>query len=277
MAFRKTGPERKKWLVNKFYFPSCKNQKTICGFSCAKKLFNSNKSLLIKLNYPFLKAIIIKLTAMISLKTLNKPRMILFSIFAVLAIYVLVLQELVYLMGAGVAELARYKSMSWILVPHGILGLIALVVGPFQFSTSLRKYNLQLHRKLGKIYIFSILLATPFAIMLNIYYLIPGAKLTFAFENIMQALVWATTAAMAWLAAYRRQITIHKMWVARSYGVTLVFVTSRIYNPLQLFMKNPDINDFSHFLWFLLVLALVVPDMLVFSKELFGTKKPHLK
>ena len=67
------------------------------------------------------------------------------------------------------------------------------------------------------------------------------------------------------------------MWAARSYGVTLVFVLSRIYNPLQFFMKNPDINDFGHFLLFLLVFALVVPDMLVFSKELFGARKIHTK
>jgi uncharacterized membrane protein len=167
--------------------------------------------------------------------------------------------------------------MSWLLVPHGMLGLVALVIGPFQFSTTLRRNNLSLHKKLGKIYIIVILLAMPFAIMLNIYHPIPGAYGTFAFENITQALIWATTAAMAWLAATKRQITIHKMWAARSYGITLVFVTSRIYNPLQLFMKNPDINDFSHFLWFLLVLSLVVPDMLVFSKELFSSRKPHLK
>ncbi len=214
---------------------------------------------------------------MISLKTLNKPRILLFSILAILSLYVLVVQELLFLIGAGAVDLARYKSMSWILVPHGMLGMIALLTGPFQFSTTLRKNNLPLHKKLGKIYIIAILSAMPFAIMLNIYHPIPGAKITFAFENIMQALVWATTAAMAWLAASRRQITIHKMWAARSYGVTLVFVLSRIYNPLQFFMKNPDINDFSHFLWFLLVFALVVPDMLVFSKELFGVKKIHTK
>lgn len=214
---------------------------------------------------------------MISLNTLNKPRVFLFSVLALLSLYVLVVQEVLYLSGAGVVDLARYKSMSWILVPHGLLGLVALAIGPFQFSTTLRKNNLPLHKKLGKIYIFAILLAMPFAIMLNIYHPIPGATGTFAFENIIQALVWAITAAMAWLAASRRQITIHKMWAARSYGVTLVFVTSRIYNPLKLFMNHPDINDFGHFLWFLLVFALVVPDMLVFGKELFTSKKTHLK
>jgi uncharacterized membrane protein len=213
---------------------------------------------------------------MINLNVLNKPRVFLFSILALLSIYVFVVKELLYLSTAP-ADLARYKSMSWLLVPHGMLGLVALVIGPFQFSTTLRRNNLSLHKKLGKIYIIVILLAMPFAIMLNIYHPIPGAYGTFAFENITQALIWATTAAMAWLAATKRQITIHKMWAARSYGITLVFVTSRIYNPLRLFMKNPDINDFGHFLWFLLVLSLVVPDMLVFSQELFSSRKPHLK
>jgi uncharacterized membrane protein len=213
---------------------------------------------------------------MIHLNVLNKPRVFLFSILALLSIYVFVVKELLYLSTAPV-DLARYKSMSWLLVPHAMLGLTALVIGPFQFSTTLRRNNLSLHKKLGKIYIIAILLAMPFAILINVYHPIPGAYGTFAFENITQALIWATTAAMAWLAATKRQITIHKMWAARSYGITLVFVTSRIYNPLQLFMKNPDINDFSHFLWFLLVLSLVVPDMLVFSKELFSSRKPHLK
>ncbi|MDB5277985.1 MAG: hypothetical protein JWR61_2940 [Ferruginibacter sp.] len=214
---------------------------------------------------------------MLQLTTLNKPRVFLFSILAILSLYVLVVQEVLYLWSAGAAELARYKSMSWILVPHGISGMIALVTGPFQFSTTLRRTNLALHKKLGKIYIIAILSAMPFAILLNIYHPIPGASGTFAFENITQATVWAITAAMAWLAASKRQITIHKMWAARSYGVTLVFVLSRIYNPLQLFMKHPDINDFGHFLWFLLVFALVAPDMLVFSKELFTSRKTHSK
>ena len=163
--------------------------------------------------------------------------------------------------------------MQWILIPHGLFGLIALILGPLQFSTTIRKQNIKLHKRIGKIYIIAILLAAPFAILLNIYYPIPGAKITFAFENFTQALVWALTASMAWIAAYRRHITIHKMWAARSYGLTLVFVLSRIKNPMELLIAKPDINDFAHFLWLLIVLALIIPDILVFSKELFVRKK----
>ena len=208
---------------------------------------------------------------MISLTKLNRPRVILFSILALLSAFVLTQITISYF--DTTADNSRLKAMSLILVPHGILGMIALVVGPFQFSTTLRKNNIGLHKRLGKIYIFSILLSMPFAILLNIYHTIPGAKVTFIFENICQALVWGITASMAWRAAARRQITIHKMWAARSYGITMVFVLSRIYNPMKLFMKNSDINDFTHFLWFMIVFGLVIPDILVFGKELFASRK----
>ena len=209
---------------------------------------------------------------MIAPYKLNRPRIILFSSLALLTLYVFIIGELLFFL-SGNPEIHRYKVMSWLLVPHAILGAIALTIGPFQFSSNLRTKNIALHKKLGKIYIISILSAVPFAILINIYYPIPGAKATFAFENIAQALVWGTTALMAWIAASKRQITIHKMWAARSYGVTLIFVLSRIYNPMQLFIEKADINDFSHFLWLLLVLALIIPDLLVFNKELFRTKK----
>jgi len=213
---------------------------------------------------------------MLLVKKLNTPRVILFSILALLSLYVLVVQEIMNFMDPT-QDLERYKAMAWVLIPHGLLGMIALVIGPFQFSTTLRKNNIKLHKKMGKIYVFSILLSMPFAILLNIYHRIPNADINFVFENISQALVWAITDSMAWLAAYKRQIAIHKMWAARSYGVTMVFVLTRIYNPMTLFIENPDINDFSHFLWFMLVFALIVPDMLVFYKELFLPKKLVIK
>jgi hypothetical protein len=209
---------------------------------------------------------------MIRLTSITKSKALLFSIIALLAAYVFVVNEFLYLKDHP-ESMVRYKSMSLLLIPHVIFGLIALITGPFQFSETLRKDNLKLHRRLGKIYIISILLAAPFVILLNIYYPIAGTKETLAFQNITQALVWAFTAGMAWLAASKRQIIIHKMWAARSYGITLVFVFSRIYNPMPLFIENSDTDDFTHFLWFLVVLALIIPDVLVFSKVLFSIKK----
>ncbi len=211
---------------------------------------------------------------MIKFRSISKSKVLLFSLIILSSIYVFVVNEYLYLKD-NPESIVRYKSMLLLLIPHVIFGLTALVIGPFQFSETLRKNNLKLHRKLGKIYIIAILLATPFAILMNIYYPIDGIKATLAFQNITQAIVWAFTAGMAWLAAVKQQITIHKMWAARSYGITLVFVFSRIYNPMPLFIENSEIDDFTHFLWILVVLALIIPDVLVFNKKLFSVKKKN--
>src|ERR1700744_948778 len=46
----------------------------------------------------------------------------------------------------------RMLTMLALVFPHALCGVIALVAGPFQFSSRLRKYNIALHRTLGKIY-----------------------------------------------------------------------------------------------------------------------------
>lgn len=206
-----------------------------------------------------------------TLKNLNKPRAILFSVLALLTIQVFWVFERNNLNDAETMK--RFMTMALVLIPHGILGMVALVTGPFQFSTTLRKRNLRLHRRLGKVYITAVLLSAPLALFIAIFHPIPGANGTFLLEGIMQALVWGFTAGMAWVAIRRRNLLIHKIWAARSYGVTLIFVLSRVYDPAPLLKDNPDINDFGHFLWFLMVLALILPDILIFNKELFGKGK----
>ena len=169
--------------------------------------------------------------------SLNRNRTILFSILAMATVYV-IYTEFVFFSDQH-SDLTHYNAMRWLLIPHGLFGMVALLLGPFQFSTTLRKKNIKLHKSIGKTYIITILLAAPFAVLLNIYYRIPGATITFVFENITQTLVWAITALLAWIAAYRRQITIHKMWAARSYGLTMVFVLSRIDNPMRYSFQSP--------------------------------------
>lgn len=120
--------------------------------------------------------------------SLNRNRTILFSILAMATVYV-IYTEFVFFSDQH-SDLTHYNTMRWLLIPHGLFGMVALLLGPFQFSTTLRKKNIKLHKSIGKTYIITILLAAPFAVLLNIYYRIPGATITFVFENITQALVW---------------------------------------------------------------------------------------
>ena len=47
-------------------------------------------------------------------------------------------------------DCAYYFPVRWWLIPHGLGGLIALVAGPFQFSSRLRRRHLQVHRMMGQ-------------------------------------------------------------------------------------------------------------------------------
>jgi hypothetical protein len=78
------------------------------------------------------------------------------------------------------------------------------------------------------------------------------------YEQIAQAGGWLLCTVFAYAAARRRDIPVHRRWMARSYAFTFVFVASRL--PLLNFKM---VAEFASFMWFLVVAALVVPDLLL--------------
>lgn len=126
--------------------------------------------------------------------------------------------------------LNKLLATKWILIPHILFAFIALLTGPSQFSDRLRKRNLRLHRLPGKVYIFAIILADSFALAWSFLY----APITEPanVRSMIQAVVWLLTTLIAWLAAVNRQIGMHQVQMARSYGVTFIFVLSRFLNRL---------------------------------------------
>ena len=61
-----------------------------------------------------------------------------------------------------------YFPVRWWLIPHGLGGLIALVAGPFQFSSRLRQRHLQFHRMMGRAYLIGVAIAVPFSVYLSL-------------------------------------------------------------------------------------------------------------
>src|ERR1700735_2631432 len=70
-----------------------------------------------------------------------------------------------------------------LLIPHVLFGFTALLSGPLQFSSRLRRRHLKFHRVLGRIYVISVFLSAPCAVILSTGR--PGFPGTF-----MQALAW---------------------------------------------------------------------------------------
>jgi uncharacterized membrane protein len=110
-----------------------------------------------------------------------------------------------------------------LLIPHTLAGTLALLIGPFQFSTRFRQRHLQLHRVLGRIYVVSVFAGSFTGIALAAGR--PGLPGT-----SMQAAAWMVCTTAAFVTARNRQIAMHRQWMARSYAVTFTFVSSRVFN-----------------------------------------------
>src|SRR5271168_1192498 len=110
-----------------------------------------------------------------------------------------------------------------LLIPHTLSGVLALLIGPIQFSSRFRQRHLGLHRVLGRIYVISVFIGSFTGIALAAGR--PGLPGT-----SMQAAAWMVCTTAAFVTARNRQIAVHRQWMARSYAVTFTFVSSRVLN-----------------------------------------------
>lgn len=145
---------------------------------------------------------------------------------------------------------------------HGLAGLVALVAGAMQMSGRIRRNHIALHRTLGKIYIAAVCVSAPIATYIGTSGLEPP---TMTVEQVFQGGLWLLCALVAWACIRSGQMALHKAWMIRSYGFTLVFVVSRIPDA---FISYTD-QGIADFLWSLIVAALIAPDVITTAQTLF--------
>jgi uncharacterized membrane protein len=149
----------------------------------------------------------------------------------------------------------RLLFETFILVPHVITGLAAFLIGPFQFSNRLRQRNLPLHRRLGKIYVYSIFISVVTALLL-------GRALPYPLKIAAdsQAVLWFICTAAAFLTARNRHIALHRVWMIRSYSVTLIFFAARVLMPIPAY-GNMGPAGIATALFILQLSALLIPEL----------------
>jgi len=110
-----------------------------------------------------------------------------------------------------------------LLIPHTLAGILALLIGPINFSSRIRNRFLKFHRVLGRIYVISVFIGAATGVALASGR--PGFPGTCG-----QAAAWIVCTTAAFITARNRQIIQHRQWMARSYAVTFTFVSSRVLN-----------------------------------------------
>lgn len=153
-------------------------------------------------------------------------------VFAYLFTFYIVLQYIIYKPSqAGVVSSKLqdpnfpYTIWKLFFFPHILLGAAALLIGAYQL-TNRSRLNRKRHRLLGRIYGLAILLnvlVVPYIAL----YATGGVPSTIAF--LFLDIFWLVTTVAAIVYIKRKNVAKHREWMLRSYAVTFVFVTFRIF------------------------------------------------
>lgn len=164
---------------------------------------------------------------------MKKLRWFIFGFFSIVIglyplLYFLVDMSQGYLSGKTESEL-NSAIWNWFFYQHISLGAISMLVGWTQFSKKLRSKNINLHRILGKIYVFSVLLSGSAGLYLS-FYATGGMIASLGFGSM--AVCWLVTTTMAFVTVKQGQIESHQNWMIRSYALCWAAVTLRLWLPM---------------------------------------------
>lgn len=156
------------------------------------------------------------------------------------------------------------------LLPHVIGGLVAIVIGPFQFWPRIRNTHPKVHRVSGRVYLGAILVGGLGGMAMALT--IPEG-LAYATGLFFLSFAWLLTASLAFAAIRRRRIDQHKEWMIRSYVVTFAFVTFRVADDLLHHYGYGEIPDHDAMLaWGCWALPLLLTEAVLQGRKVFRAR-----
>jgi uncharacterized membrane protein len=129
--------------------------------------------------------------------------------------------------GFDEATFGRFWTHRFWLIAHIVGGISALLLGPFQFWSGLRRRALRFHRWMGRVYVLGVVLAAGSAFRLSFFIPPSDGGWVVGLSLFALAAVWLTSAAMAIRSIRNGRVETHKEWMIRSYVLTFAFVNFR--------------------------------------------------
>ena len=160
-----------------------------------------------------------------------------------------------------------YFPVRWLIIPHALAGLTALLIGPFQLSTRFRARHLRVHRIMGRVYLSAVAVAALMGMYLAyIHQRIPDRLWVFAL-----ATAWLVTGGMALAAVLNGNIEVHRQWVTRNYAFTSVFVTVRVLAAIPVIARNDAYGVAAS--WTLLLATLLFTEIGLSWRNVFTDRR----
>jgi uncharacterized membrane protein len=157
-----------------------------------------------------------------------RPKYLLFAFIGLMAAYVLRNNES-FLINPKDREWQHIQSFRWWLLPHGLAGACALLLGPLQFSERLRRRFKKLHRVLGRCYVAGALIAAPLGFYIQYFEERMGETRSFSMAAAFDAILWMITTGIAFAFILKGKVQQHRQWMTRSFAVApLIFLEARV-------------------------------------------------
>lgn len=156
---------------------------------------------------------------------------------------------------------------------HILLGGLALLIGWTQFSSKIRDNNLTLHRRIGKLYVISVLLSSLAGIGIG-FFATGGILSSSGF--ICLGVIWFSTTVIAYVNIRNRQIEKHQKMMIYSYAACFAAVTLRIWLPLLIMTFGNFITAYNIVAWLCWVPNLLVANLITRRIRAYNILHEHL-
>lgn len=156
---------------------------------------------------------------------------------------------------------------------HVFGSAVALLLGPLQFATRLRRARPALHRFLGRLYLGAGVLAGGLAGLYMAAFAYGGTISTLGFGTL--ALLWLYTGARAFAAARARDFAAHRAWMMRNFGLALAAVALRLQLGASFALGLPFESVYPALAWLCWLPNLAAAEWLV-RRETAARARPHL-
>jgi uncharacterized membrane protein len=156
-----------------------------------------------------------------------RAKYVLFGFIGLMVAYVLRHNEH-FLIDAKDPEWLHIRTFKWWLLPHGLMGACALLLGPMQFSDRLRQRFAKLHRVVGRFYVAGVFVAAPLGFYIQYFEEGMGGARSFSAAAATDAILWILTTAIAFAFILKGKVQQHRQWMTRSFAVAIVFLEVRV-------------------------------------------------
>lgn len=168
------------------------------------------------------------------------------------------------LLSSKSAELLTDNLWNIAFYGHITLGGLALLIGWVQFSNTLRVKKVKLHRRIGKIYVLSVLTSGICSLFIALY---ATGGITSILGFFLLGLIWLATTVLGFKAAKKGEIELHEHLMTFSYAACFAAVTLRIWLPILTMATGEFISAYRIVAWLCWVPNMIVAYLLIKSKK----------